>query len=419
MKIRFVIIAAFACMGARGQTQIDLRTQGRDVDFSAQPFTRPIQVGTGLPATCGLGDLYFRSDATPGGNLFGCTASNTWTQMSSLNTGGGTGGGSSYSAGLGFLLTGSTFSADFSVLPGLTISNTWSNLNDFSLGTIRVQVGTGVPASSTCSGASNVGSIYVRGDAQQPNASHYVCSQTGAGVYSWELTQGAAQTGGGYSSGGVTSPLTTKGDIWSFSNANARLPVGADGQVVTADSTQALGLKWATPAGGSLAGTQVATIPLAMYLPSYGGFASPFVSNSTDATAVAANAFLGGAHVPVMYFVNTGNPMLQISAALPNAWTGNLTLRFRQTSDQGGTGTIGWSVQTACVGDTSSVTTTFNAAQSLSFGLVTNQWKFGSLALTTTGCSAGNLMYIKLTRDNTVSGNFASVVYVPEVTLYQ
>jgi hypothetical protein len=41
------------------------------------------------------------------------------------------------------------------------------------------------------------------------------------------------------------SPLTTKGDLWGYDTADARVPVGADGQVLTADSTQPLGVKWA------------------------------------------------------------------------------------------------------------------------------------------------------------------------------
>jgi hypothetical protein len=49
---------------------------------------------------------------------------------------------------------------------------------------------------------------------------------------------------------GLTSPLTTKGDVWGYSTANARIPVGTNGQVLTADSTQALGLKWAAPSAG-------------------------------------------------------------------------------------------------------------------------------------------------------------------------
>lgn len=50
---------------------------------------------------------------------------------------------------------------------------------------------------------------------------------------------------------GLTSPLTTKGDLWGFSTLDARIPVGSDGQILTADSTQALGVKWgAAPSSG-------------------------------------------------------------------------------------------------------------------------------------------------------------------------
>jgi len=50
---------------------------------------------------------------------------------------------------------------------------------------------------------------------------------------------------------GSVSPLTTKGDVWGFSTVDARIPVGADGNVLTADSTQTLGVKWATASGSS------------------------------------------------------------------------------------------------------------------------------------------------------------------------
>jgi hypothetical protein len=47
-------------------------------------------------------------------------------------------------------------------------------------------------------------------------------------------------------SGGIASPLTTKGDLYSYSSANARLPVGSDSKVVTARSTAALGIDYET-----------------------------------------------------------------------------------------------------------------------------------------------------------------------------
>lgn len=53
------------------------------------------------------------------------------------------------------------------------------------------------------------------------------------------------------SAGGLASPLTTKGDVWGYSSADARIPIGSDGQVLTADSTQTLGLKWAAAGAGT------------------------------------------------------------------------------------------------------------------------------------------------------------------------
>jgi len=52
--------------------------------------------------------------------------------------------------------------------------------------------------------------------------------------------------------------VTTKGDLEGFSTVAARIPVGADGQVLEADSAEALGVKWATPAaGGSFHGALI------------------------------------------------------------------------------------------------------------------------------------------------------------------
>ena len=43
------------------------------------------------------------------------------------------------------------------------------------------------------------------------------------------------------------SPLTTKGDLYTFASSDARLAVGSDGQILTANSSATDGIDWATP----------------------------------------------------------------------------------------------------------------------------------------------------------------------------
>ena len=80
--IRPALLATLAFGGVlstSGQTLINLATQGRNADFTGQPYTRPMKTGTSLPATCTTGDMYFNIAAPAGLNLYACTATNTWT----------------------------------------------------------------------------------------------------------------------------------------------------------------------------------------------------------------------------------------------------------------------------------------------------------------------------------------------------
>jgi hypothetical protein len=74
-------------------------------------------------------------------------------------------------------------------------------------------------------------------------------------------SDGSLNTNGG----GSTSPLTTKGDLYGFSTVGARIPVGADTFVLTADSTQALGVKWAAPGAVSLANVSAGAAGTGLY----------------------------------------------------------------------------------------------------------------------------------------------------------
>ena len=60
------------------QTRTDLKTQSKNVDFSTATLVRPFRTGTALPATCLVGEMFFKTDAAPGVNVYGCVAVNTW-----------------------------------------------------------------------------------------------------------------------------------------------------------------------------------------------------------------------------------------------------------------------------------------------------------------------------------------------------
>jgi hypothetical protein len=61
-----------------GQTQIDLASQAKRVDFSGASSTKPMKSGTSFPGTCAVGELFFKTDSLPGQNVYGCSATNTW-----------------------------------------------------------------------------------------------------------------------------------------------------------------------------------------------------------------------------------------------------------------------------------------------------------------------------------------------------
>jgi hypothetical protein len=72
-------LVAVTMAQAPAQTRVDLRTQAKNVDFSGANSTKPSKTGTALPATCSVGESFFKTDAQPGLNQYACTAANVWT----------------------------------------------------------------------------------------------------------------------------------------------------------------------------------------------------------------------------------------------------------------------------------------------------------------------------------------------------
>ena len=78
-----LLFALLYCGSLHGQlTQIDLRLQSRDVDFSAATTTKPFKSGTSFPSTCSVGEMFYKQDALAGANLYACTSANLWTLQS-------------------------------------------------------------------------------------------------------------------------------------------------------------------------------------------------------------------------------------------------------------------------------------------------------------------------------------------------
>ena len=74
----------------------------------------------------------------------------------------------------------------------------------------------------------------------------FVLSFTGAnygGSDTFTYIGGTISEGGGIG----TSPLTTKGDLYTFATQNVRFPVGTAGQILSVDSMETTGLSWIDP----------------------------------------------------------------------------------------------------------------------------------------------------------------------------
>lgn len=133
-------------------------------------------------------------------------------------------------------------------------SGTWGTELNGILDVIQAHPGIKVVADATAKAAyvPLLGQVILQAD----TGTLYKCTNATGPV--WEIV------------GSGASPLTTKGDLYVYGSADARLPVGTDGQVLTADAAQALGVKWATPSaspGGGGVGDA-----LYLYNNAWGGF---------------------------------------------------------------------------------------------------------------------------------------------------
>lgn len=127
-------------------------------------------------------------------------------------------------------------------------------------------------------------------------------------------------------------PLTVKGDLFTFSTIPAKLAVGTDGFVLTADSTQPTGLKWAAGGGGG-AGT-VTSVDVSGGTTGLGFTGGPITTSGTLTMSGALIAANGG----TSFTSYTAGDLLQASgpaalSKLAAVATGNALI-------SGGVGTV-------------------------------------------------------------------------------
>lgn len=155
---------------------------------------------------------------------------------------------------------------------------------------------------------------------------------------------------------GLWNLLTTKGDLFvaTAAQAFARLGVGTNGQVLTADSGESAGVKWATPSGSSLVtavaeGTDGATRSSATLGPwSTAWTASIAVTSGQVVDIIVCMSLMCSSDESIFMAIRRGSTTIYENphyTSSPNARSNILTHFWRDTSP--GTGTITYEVYVA------------------------------------------------------------------------
>jgi hypothetical protein len=235
MKLQTVtgyLLAAAALAGiGEAQTQVDLRTQGKSVNFSGASYTLPSQTGTLLPVVCQVGATFILTSALAGANWYVCTSANQWSlQGNTLPA--VSGNANSILSTSGVSLMWQALGGDISGPPA---SVTVNKLLGRKLNTIAPTAGqflgwdgTQWTAQSVTITTAPVVSVFGRIGAVIAQTGDYTFSQLGGSVSSSQLP-----AAGGDISGGITAATVIK-----LQSRAIAATAPATGQVLTWSGSQ-------------------------------------------------------------------------------------------------------------------------------------------------------------------------------------
>jgi hypothetical protein len=143
------------------QTQVDLRTQSKGVDFQAATYTRPLRASATLPSTCTVNELLLLTTAPAGSNIYACMSVNNWVIEA---------GGAGVALQNGGAAIGTSSTENF--VPGIGVFNAITNLGT------KVNIQQGVDTSVILATATNQAGQAVLCQPSSGSGSIYTCSLT-------------------------------------------------------------------------------------------------------------------------------------------------------------------------------------------------------------------------------------------------
>src|SRR2546423_1318426 len=240
-----------------------------------------------------------------------------------------------------------------------------------------------------------------------------------AGVYRCSATDTFTKLGDVSTARAIntTSPLTGGGDLSAdrtIACPTCSTPSSADALTNKTYDAEATG--------------NTLTLPFKLYFPG-GGCSNATASDAWDlpASSAATSVCVTGSNTQkgALQFTDAANSFAQQTFLLPSDWSGGIDADvIFTTTDTTQNNTVKFTLATACRAADSTATDdpAFNTAQTLTFtigaGAVASAAnKVSQTTLTVTGCSAGNLLHLKLGRDTSDSSTATANVVGVQLTI--